>query len=138
MSANSRNLFQFLWYVTVLYTVKEKDGKPDRKPNPLPYGLRNPYRNLKSENSQNYYVQKPQRNCMFMNSASGKIVEDRIKVKERLEESILLIKKTVSLQFTACSIRNSRFSNPALALQRTAGHATYSAADRRSCSFLSS
>jgi hypothetical protein len=32
-----------------LYTVKEKGGKSDRKPYPLPYGLRNPYRNLKSE-----------------------------------------------------------------------------------------
>jgi hypothetical protein len=29
--------------------VKEEGGKPDRKPYPLPYGLRNPYRNLKSE-----------------------------------------------------------------------------------------
>jgi hypothetical protein len=27
----------------------EKGGKPDRKPIPLPNGLRNPYRNLKSE-----------------------------------------------------------------------------------------
>jgi hypothetical protein len=27
--------------------VKEKGGKPDRKPCTLPYGLRNPYRNLK-------------------------------------------------------------------------------------------
>jgi hypothetical protein len=26
-----------------LYTVKEKGRKPDRKPYPLPYGLRNPY-----------------------------------------------------------------------------------------------
>ncbi len=32
-------------------------------------GLRNPYKNLKSENSQDY-AQKPQRNCMLMNSAS--------------------------------------------------------------------
>jgi hypothetical protein len=40
--------------VKLLYTVKEKGGQPDRKPNPLPYGLRNPYRNLKSENSQAY------------------------------------------------------------------------------------
>jgi hypothetical protein len=38
--------------VQLLYTVKEKGGKPDRKPHLLPYGLRNPYRNLKSENSQ--------------------------------------------------------------------------------------
>ncbi len=43
---------------------------PDRKPNPLPYGLLNPYRNLKSENSQDY-SQKPQIDCMFMNWASG-------------------------------------------------------------------
>ncbi len=27
-------------------SVKEKGGKPDRKPYPLPYGLSNPYRNL--------------------------------------------------------------------------------------------
>jgi hypothetical protein len=33
------------------------------------YGLRNPYRNLKSEESQDF-AQKPQRNCIFMNSAS--------------------------------------------------------------------
>jgi len=38
--------------VQLLYTVKEKGGKPDRKPYPLPYGFKNPYRNLKSENSQ--------------------------------------------------------------------------------------
>jgi hypothetical protein len=54
----------------LLYTVKDKGGKPDRKPHPLPYGLRNPYRNLKSENSQDY-AQKPQRNYTLMNSASG-------------------------------------------------------------------
>jgi hypothetical protein len=38
--------------VQLMYTVKEKGGKPDRKPHLLFYGLRNPYRNLKSENSQ--------------------------------------------------------------------------------------
>jgi hypothetical protein len=59
----SFNLLQFS-AVQLLYTVKEKKGKPDRKLYPLPYGLRNPYRNLKSENSQDY-AQKPQRNCMF-------------------------------------------------------------------------
>jgi len=32
--------------VQLLYTVKEKGGKPDRN-----HGLRNPYRNLKPENS---------------------------------------------------------------------------------------
>jgi hypothetical protein len=54
-----------------MYTVKEKGGKPpDRKPYPLPFGLSNPYRNVKSENSQEY-AQKPQQNCTFMNSASG-------------------------------------------------------------------
>jgi hypothetical protein len=35
-------------------SVKVKGGKPDRKLNPLPYGLRIPNRNLKSENSQDY------------------------------------------------------------------------------------
>ncbi len=50
-------------------SVKEKAGKSDRKRYPLPYCLRNPFRNLKSENSQQY-AQKPQWNCTFMNSAS--------------------------------------------------------------------
>ncbi len=58
-----------LSYCTV-YTVNEKRGKPNRKPYPLPYGLRNPYKNLKSENSLDY-TQKPQRNCTFMKSALG-------------------------------------------------------------------
>jgi hypothetical protein len=34
---------------SLLYTAKEKGGKPDRKPYLLPYVLWNPYRNLKSE-----------------------------------------------------------------------------------------
>jgi hypothetical protein len=43
-------------------TVKKKRGKPGRKPY---HGLRNPYRNLKSEseNSQDY-AQKPHQNCI--------------------------------------------------------------------------
>jgi hypothetical protein len=45
--------------VQLLYTVNEKGGNPDRKPYPIPYGLINPYRNLKSENFQDY-AQKPQ------------------------------------------------------------------------------
>jgi hypothetical protein len=57
-------------------TVEEKGGNPDRKPYPFPYGSRNPYRNLKSENSQDY-SQVPQRNCTFMNPASvlGQLAE---------------------------------------------------------------
>jgi hypothetical protein len=42
-----------------MHTVKEKGEKPDRKTYPLLYGLRNPYRSLKCENSQDY-AQKPQ------------------------------------------------------------------------------
>ncbi len=61
--------------VQLLYTRKDKGGKSDRKPYPFPYGLRNSYRNLKSENSQDY-SQKPQRNCSFMNSASGCSVQN--------------------------------------------------------------
>jgi hypothetical protein len=56
----------------LLYTVKEKGGKPDRKPYPLPFGLRNPYRNIKSEKLQDY-AQKPQLNCTFINSVSAVI-----------------------------------------------------------------
>ncbi len=59
----------YSFFSVFLYTVKEKGGKPDRKPHPPPYDLRNPYRNLKSENSQDC-VQKPQINCSFMNYAS--------------------------------------------------------------------
>jgi hypothetical protein len=51
-----------------VYSAKEKGGKTDRKPQPFPYGLRIPYRNLKSEKSQDY-AQKLQINRMFMNSA---------------------------------------------------------------------
>ncbi len=40
--------YNFYSSVTVLYTVKEKGGNPDRKPYLLPYDLRNLYRNLKS------------------------------------------------------------------------------------------
>ncbi len=56
VSSNSRNL---LPEVTVHCKGKlEKGGKPDRKPYFLSYGLRNPYRNLKSKNSQDC-AQKP-------------------------------------------------------------------------------
>ncbi len=66
-SSNSRNLLQFLQFsCCTLYR-----RKPDRKRYPFPIGLRNIYWNLKPENSQDY-AQKPQQNCMFMNSASGR------------------------------------------------------------------
>ncbi len=61
--------------VQLLYTVKEKEGKPVRKPYPFPYGLTNPHRNRKVENSQ-AHAQKPQQNCMFMNLASGQLAVD--------------------------------------------------------------
>ncbi len=54
----------YSFYTKLLYTAKQKGGEPDRKPHPLPYGFRNPYRKLKSDNSQDY-AQKP-----HMNSAS--------------------------------------------------------------------
>ncbi len=62
-----------VFIVQLLYTVKEKVGKPGRKPYPIPYGLRNPYRNLTSENYQDF-AQQPHQNCTFMNSASGCIL----------------------------------------------------------------
>jgi hypothetical protein len=46
----------YSFYSALVYTVTEKGGKPDRKP--LPYGLRNPYKNLWSEYFQDY-AQKP-------------------------------------------------------------------------------
>ncbi len=60
ISSNSRNLLQFL---QLKYSVREKGGIPNRKPYPLTYGLRNPYRNLKSKNSQDY-AQNPQQHCI--------------------------------------------------------------------------
>ncbi len=43
------------FYSALLYTVKETGGKPHRKP--LPYGLRNPHRNLNMpETSKKLYV----------------------------------------------------------------------------------
>jgi hypothetical protein len=56
--------------IQLLYTVKEKGGKLDRKLHPPPYGIPTET----SENSQNY-AQKPQRNCTFTNLASGMIVK---------------------------------------------------------------
>ncbi len=63
----------YSFYTALLYTVKEKRGKPSRKPYPLSYGSRNPYRNLKSENSKDC-AQNPQRNCSFMYSASVRVL----------------------------------------------------------------
>jgi hypothetical protein len=69
-SSNSRNLLR-ISTVKLLYTVKDKGGKSDRKPYLLPYGFRNTCRNLKSENFQDY-AQKPlTKNCRIMNSASA-------------------------------------------------------------------
>jgi hypothetical protein len=44
----------YSFYSSVTVFVKEKGGKPNRKLYTLPCGLRNPYRNLKPENSQDY------------------------------------------------------------------------------------
>jgi hypothetical protein len=68
ISSNSSNLLQFLEFHSV--HCKGERRKIWLKIVPLPYGLRNPYRNLKSDNSQDY-AQKPQRNRMFRNSASA-------------------------------------------------------------------
>jgi hypothetical protein len=49
------SIFYFLKLTQPLtVSVKEKGGKPDGKSFSLPYGLSNPYRNLMSENSQDY------------------------------------------------------------------------------------
>ena len=45
-----------------------KNSSTDRKPYPLPNGLRNPPRDLKSDNSRDY-AQKPQQNCTLKQDA---------------------------------------------------------------------
>ncbi len=74
-------LMQPLTFYTVhlLYTVKGRGGKSDRTPYPLSYGLRNPYRNLKSESSQDY-AQKHQRNYTLVNSASVQCIHCKKRV----------------------------------------------------------
>jgi hypothetical protein len=52
ISISQTHATSYSLYSALLYTLKEKGGKPDRKPHPLAYGLRNLYRNLKFENSQ--------------------------------------------------------------------------------------
>jgi hypothetical protein len=75
--------------VQLLYNVKEKGGKPDRKPYPLPYGLGNLYRNLKSENSQDY-AQKPQQYFTFMNSASELCPHVECRIAVQIWKQLLL------------------------------------------------
>ncbi len=69
-TALSWDLYFFKLTQPLTVSVKEKGGKPDRKAYPLPYSLRNPYRNLKSEKSHDF-AQKPHWNCKFVNSASA-------------------------------------------------------------------
>jgi hypothetical protein len=64
------DLYFFKLTQPLTVSVNEKGGKTDGKPYPLPYGLRNPYINLRSENSQDY-AQKPKCTCTFMTSASA-------------------------------------------------------------------
>jgi hypothetical protein len=61
ISSNSRKLLQFLY--------RKKEENLIEIHTHFPIFLRNPYRNLKSENSKDF-AQTPQRNCTFMNSAS--------------------------------------------------------------------
>ncbi len=57
------------FYISVTVHCQIERRKTERNPYPLPYGLRNLYRNLKSADSRDL-AQKPQRNCTSMNSAS--------------------------------------------------------------------
>jgi hypothetical protein len=81
-------------------SVKEKGGKTERKPYPLPYGLRNPYRNLKSENSQDF----AQKNCTFMNSASGKVSLGMHSSEYCLQYMVVLIDEIQCTNWTAQQI----------------------------------
>jgi hypothetical protein len=79
----------YSFYNALLYTLKEERGKPERKPQSLSYGLRNPYVNLKSDNSEDY-GQKPQRTCTSINLASGQAA--------RVQCSLCLSKKLRLIQ----------------------------------------
>jgi hypothetical protein len=61
LSALRSDLYFFILTQPLTVSVKEKGRKPNRKP----YDLRNPSRNLKSENSHDY-AQKPQKNFPFV------------------------------------------------------------------------
>ncbi len=62
-----------MYIFTQPLTVWRKEENLLEKSYPLPYGLRNPYRNLKSVNSQDY-AQKPERDWSFMNSVSWELL----------------------------------------------------------------
>jgi hypothetical protein len=54
---SSTHATSYNFFSALLCTVKEKGGIPDKIPYPLPYGFRNPYRNLKfGELSKKLYV----------------------------------------------------------------------------------
>jgi hypothetical protein len=72
-------------------SVKEKGGKPDRKPYPLPYGLRNPYRNLCLRTLKNMPKNFDVRYCTFMNSASGLIFPSRWNVHQKAAVATLYV-----------------------------------------------
>ncbi len=60
----------YSFYSSVTVHCKGERRKTWQKTIPPSLWFKNPHRNLKSENSQDY-AQKPQRNCKFMNSAFG-------------------------------------------------------------------
>ncbi len=66
---------------------------PDRKLYPLLYGLRNPYRTLKSENSQDY-AQKHRRNCKFMNLGSGVYLRCQVKEGRQVKSGMRILEQT--------------------------------------------
>ncbi len=72
------------YFFKLMQPLTEERGKTYRKPYPFPYGLRNPYTNIKSENSQDY-AQKPQLNCTFVNSVSGCVLWSTGCKKESVE-----------------------------------------------------
>ncbi len=63
---NSPNLLRIAT-VQLLYTVKEKGGKPDRKSYYLPWFEKSIQKHYVSESQD--YAKKPQWSCMFMNSS---------------------------------------------------------------------
>ncbi len=61
----------YSFYSVLVYTVKEKGGKHDRKSHPLPYCFRKSIQLLKYENSLRLCPETSKKLCVQMNSASG-------------------------------------------------------------------
>ncbi len=130
ITSNSRNLLHIfskshnLLHTSISVTVHckgERRKSEEKKPCPFPYGFRNPYRNLNSENSQDC-TQEPQRNCTFMNSAAGQLLfiitaSFFVNILCRLVKPALQFRSIKNFQSTKSMSQKMSFSSSLLAMQ---------------------